>query len=154
MPKLYMLIGVPASGKSTWIRDNLTPNTVVASSDDYIEAMAAREDKTYSDVFNKHIKAANQHVSTTVTVAIRKGLDIVWDQTNLNAKSRAPKLERFGDEWEKVAVVFPVPDDAEWERRLSTRLGKHIPSNILMGMKSTFQMPTKEEGFDEIIVVN
>lgn len=154
MPKLYMLIGVPASGKSTWVRNNVDPRAVVASSDDYLEAMAAREGKTYNEVFDKYIKAANQHVNTTVDMAMNKGLDIVWDQTNLTKKSRAGKLSRFGDEWEKIAVVFPTPDDDEWKKRLDSRPGKTIPSNILLGMKSSIEMPTKDEGFDEIIVVN
>ena len=153
MPKLYMLIGVPASGKSTWVRANVKPGSIVASSDEYLDAMAAREGKTYNEVFDKYIKAANQHVAVTVDTAMNKGLDIVWDQTNLTKKSRAPKLAKFGDDWEKIAVVFPTPDDDEWKRRLGSRPGKTIPSNILLGMKSSIQMPTRDEGFDEIIMV-
>ena len=154
MPTLYMLIGVPGSGKSTWVRSNVDPRAIIASSDDYIEAMASREGKTYSEVFDQHIKAANQHVATTVAAAISKGADIVWDQTNLNAKSRKPKLATIPDEYEKIAVVFPTPSDDEWKKRLDSRPGKTIPSNILLGMKSSVQMPTADEGFDEVIVVN
>lgn len=153
MPKYIMLIGVPASGKSTWVRANVNPNAVIASSDDYLEAMAAKNGKTYNDVFDQYIKAANQHVSTTVKVATSKRLDIVHDQTNLSKKSRAPKLAMIPGEYEKIAVVFPTPADDEWKRRLGSRPGKTIPSNILLGMKSSIQMPTKDEGFDEIIVV-
>ena len=154
MPTLYMLIGVPGSGKSTWVRSNADPCAIIASSDDYIEAMAAREGKTYSEVFDQHIKAAIQHVNTTVATAVSKGQDIIVDQTNLTVKSRKPKLAVIPDEYEKIAVVFPTPNDDEWKRRLASRPGKTIPSNILLGMKSSMQMPTEAEGFDEVIVVN
>ena len=42
MPKLYMLIGVPATGKSTWVEKH-KGDALVISSDDLIEAYAAEQ---------------------------------------------------------------------------------------------------------------
>jgi predicted kinase len=154
MPKYIMLIGVPASGKSTWVRKNAGSNTVIASSDDYIDAQAAAAGKTYSEVFGQHVKAAAQHVEQTVAQAVKLGNDIVHDQTNLTVKSRKSKLVMIPDNYEKIAVVFPTPSDNEWRRRLASRPGKTIPSNILLGMQSSMQLPTADEGFDKIIGAN
>jgi predicted kinase len=147
-----MLIGVPASGKSTWVRKNAGADSVIASSDDYIDAQAAAAGKTYSEVFDQHVKAATQHVEQTVAQAVKLGSDIVWDQTNLTVKSRKTKLAAIPDNYEKIAVVFATPDSNEWRRRLASRPGKTIPNNILLGMQSSMQLPTVDEGFDKIVV--
>ena len=153
MPKLYMLIGVPASGKSTWIQKHNKSNVMVASSDVYLERVAEQESATYNDVFKKNIKAANQYALHVAKQAFDLNLDLIWDQTNINKKSRAPKLAMVPNHYEKIAVVFSTPDMDEWKRRLDSRLGKTIPWNILMSMSSNLEMPSKDEGFDEIIKV-
>ncbi len=53
MPKLYMLIGVPASGKSTWLKKNMSPDSVIVSSDDHVERLAAMQGKTYNEAFKE-----------------------------------------------------------------------------------------------------
>lgn len=151
MPTLYMLIGVPGSGKSTWRHANPLPGAVVISTDDYIDHVAAERGITYSEAFKDHIKAATRLADQRAAIAFRDGRDVVWDQTNLTRKSRAPKLAMVPDEYEKVAVFFPTPDEAELKRRLDSRPGKTIPPHIVLGMVSTLQEPTEAEGFDRIV---
>jgi predicted kinase len=153
MPKLYMLVGVPAAGKSTWLEKNNGNKVMVASSDAYLDRIAAGQGKTYNDVFADNIKAANNHALSVAKQAFELNLDLIWDQTNLNRKSRAPKLAMVPDHYEKIAVYFPTPDKAEHDRRLASRPGKVIPYNILMGMIRGLEKPTADEGFDEIIQV-
>lgn len=155
MPTLYMMIGVPGSGKSTWIANqNFDWNkTMVLSTDAHIERRAASQGKTYSDVFQDEIKAATAEMNGNLKHALSKGMDIVWDQTNLNAKARQGKLDKIPSTYRKVAVFFTTPDADEHKRRLGNRPGKVIPANVMMGMASQLQSPTAEEGFDEVIVV-
>jgi predicted kinase len=152
MPKFYMLIGVPASGKSTWRKAN-AGHAEIISTDDIIEHRAASQGLTYNDVFKDSIKEATELVNRHAYKAFRMNKDVIWDQTNLTAKSRKPKLAYVPDNWEKIAVVFLTPEDAEWRRRLASRPGKSIPQHILMGMASTMQFPDPEEGFDKIEVI-
>lgn len=85
--------------------------------------------------------------------AIANNMDIVWDRTNLTAKSRASKLSQIPDNYNKVAVFFSTPPDIELKRRLDSRPGKTIPANIVLGMKSQLETPTTSEGFDKVISV-
>ena len=148
-PKLYMLCGVPASGKSTWVGQNVKGGSVyVASTDNIIEAVAQLRGKTYSEVFSNTIKDAEKSMYTCVMEAVKDGFDIVWDQTNLNYKTRAKKLIMIPDHYEKIAVYFPVPDDLE--KRLASRPGKNIPWNIIQSMINSFEVPGEFEGFDRI----
>ncbi len=150
MAKLYMLIGVPGSGKTTWIKNN-KHNAVVVSTDDYIERVAAKQGKTYSEVFKDAIGPATEQMEKDLIQATRNEQDIIWDQTNLTAKVRKQKLQRIPKNYRKVAVYFSVPQDLR--DRLASRPGKVIPEPVIISMINQLQPPTKEEGFDEVVAV-
>jgi predicted kinase len=147
-----MMIGVPGSGKSTWIRKN-NSNAVIISTDDIVEQTAAASGKTYNEVFKDNIKFATQLANERAQAAFTADQDVIWDQTNLNIKSRCAKLATVPDHYEKIAVFFPTPDKEELAKRLASRPGKNIPQNIMMGMIASLVQPTTDEGFDDIIVV-
>ena len=155
MPTLYMMIGVPGSGKSTWLKSKGVPNanSVVLSSDHYIDQAADEAGKTYNDVFKDTIKAATATMHDDLEFGVLNELDLYWDQTNTGVKSRAKKLQKVPDHYEKVAVVFPTPDKEELAKRLDSRPGKQIPPHVMQSMISNLEMPLKDEGFDRIEVV-
>lgn len=153
MPTYTMLVGVPGSGKSSWLAKQPFDwsNTVLLSTDNIIEMRANEQGKTYSEVFQQEIKAATAQMHQQMQHAIKHKLNIVHDQTNLTAKTRAGKLAQIPSTWHKVAVYFPTPPDAELKRRLASRPGKTIPANVVLGMKSQLEMPSESEGFDQVI---
>lgn len=154
MPKLYMLIGVPGSGKSTWLKYMGLDRETVLSTDDKIEAAAAAQGKTYNDVFKAEIAAAEKQMYKDAAEAFAADRTVIWDQTNITAKTRKKKLAIVPEHYDVVAVYFATPDDTELNRRLANRPGKTIPANIVMGMKSQLEEPTHDEGFVEIIYAN
>jgi predicted kinase len=154
-PTLYMLVGVPGSGKSTWITSkfdhvDVHDDMIVASTDDFINVAAVLLGKTYDEVFKDTIKNAEKMMYQGVTRAVEGNCDIIWDQTNLTRKTRAKKLIMIPDRYRKVAVVFPTPEPEELGRRLASRPGKTIPQHVINSMIQTFQHPEYDEGFDEI----
>ena len=145
-----MLVGVPGSGKSTWIKNN-DLNAVVLSTDNYIERAAEKHGKTYSEVFQDTIGYATDQMEKDLLQAVRNERDIIWDQTNLTAKARKGKLSRIPRSYKKVAVYFTVPQDLR--DRLANRPGKTIPEPVVVSMINQLQPPSKEEGFDDILAV-
>lgn len=150
MPTFYMLIGVPASGKSTW-RKQHAGNAVIVSTDDIIDNMAAKQDKTYDQVFKDAIKSAGQIADQQARAAFADDRDVVWDQTNLTRKSRAAKLAMVPKHYKKVAVYFPTPHPDIHKTRLDSRPGKTIPDYVLSSMIKSIERPSKDEGFDQIV---
>lgn len=149
-PKLYVLVGVPGSGKSTWINNQeWATKCVVISTDDLVDAHAATIGQTYSDVFKDYMPTAVQLMTDQVIAARKKKADIIWDQTSVSVGSRKKKL-RMLPNYYKIAVVFPTPDATELQRRLDSRPGKNIPKQVSNSMAASFVMPTEEEGFDEV----
>lgn len=168
MTKLYLLVGLPGTGKSTWtskfkrnnrnqiinksILENIgfKENLTVISTDDIIQHIADEYRLTYNDVFdNVTYSFAEKMTHKLAKFAFDRNNIIIWDQTNLTIKSRTKKLVLVPSHYTKIAVVFGVPDDLP--QRLQSRVGKHIPENVMSGMIKNYQQPTTTEGFDDII---
>ena len=153
MPKCYQLIGVPASGKSTWVAEQeWATGCCIISTDYWVEEEAKRQGKTYSEVFKDVMPNAVNYMAKTVVDAVKNKQDIVWDQTSTTKYTRAKKLRMLPD-YETIAVVFKTPADAELAKRLASREGKNIPADIMKSMIVGWEEPTEAEGFDKIIYV-
>ena len=150
-PELVIMVGLPASGKSTVIKQRY-PNHTVVSSDDTIERLSAAEGMTYDEGFKKFIGRATGAMKTTFRNAIKEGENIVWDQTNLSTKKRRGIIQQTPEQYRIVAVVFDIPE-RERERRVAQRPGKTIPDHVMKSMAKSFNPVTKDEGFDEIIEI-
>ena len=151
-PTITILVGPPASGKSTWVNKN-KKNSIIISRDDIVEKHAKNHGITYNETFgNKEIqKAVNTELESHTVKTIKSGKDIIVDMTNMSKKSRSRMLNRVPDNYTKNAVVFNVPK-SELIKRLDNRekeTGKHIPLNVIDDMIKRFEQPTKDE-FDNV----
>jgi predicted kinase len=153
------MVGLPAMGKSTRVRDMSTidPDVFVYSTDNILERIAKFLGKTYDEVFEKHIKSATAEADIDLAYAIKERQDIIWDQTNLGVKKRAKIINRMRQAGYQVRCECIVPpasdysgDKEDWAQRLANRPGKTIPQHILSNMIESFVMPTADEGFDMI----
>jgi predicted kinase len=150
MAKCYQLIGVPASGKSTWIDSQDWALTCArVSTDKWVEIYAKEVGKTYSEVFVDFMPTAVDLMAKEVIAAREMGRDIIWDQTSTTIASRARKFNMLPD-YEHIAVVFKTPEHKELMRRLASRPGKEIPDHVIASMIASWDEPTEEEGFKEI----
>ena len=160
MPTVYMMIGVPCSGKSTYVKKNLLkPYTTVLSTDDVIEKLADMAESTYSECFEWAIKPASKVLNLKRDHAIANIRNVVYDQTCLTVNSRQSKLlpypVREHNCYRKVAVFIVPPSlvvllERNEERR---KVGKFLPPHLIENMLEDMEAPALEEGFDEIIRV-
>ena len=150
MPTCYQLVGVPGSGKSTWVenQDWALPCAWI-STDKWVEIYAKEIGKTYSEVFTDFMPIAVDLMAREVVAAREISRDVIWDQTSTTVKSRAKKFAMLPD-YEHVAVVFKTPEHTELMRRLMNRPGKEIPDHVIASMISSWEDPTEEEGFKQI----
>jgi predicted kinase len=150
MNKLYVLVGVPASGKSTWVHDQIwTLGLTIVSTDAFVEDYARSQGKTYSEVFDEYMPTAVELMAEQVVRARELGHDIIWDQTSTTIATRARKLRMLPDYY-AIAIVFRTPDRDTLDRRLISRPGKSIPRHVVDNMINNWEEPTEDEGFKEI----
>ena len=151
MPKLYVLVGVPGSGKSSWVaRQSWAKHCAYVSTDSHVEDEAKRQGKTYNDVFKDFMPEAVDMMCNDIISARNLGLDIIWDQTSCSVKSRKKKFNML-PEYYAVAVVFTTPEPLELAIRLKNRPGKNIPQHVMLSMINSWEEPTVAEGFSEVI---
>ena len=161
MPNLYMLCGVPTSGKTTFreVKFNKV-DYYHLSTDDYINKIATALDSRYHTVWKDAIDLATSHLHRNLEYAMasRKYTSIVWDQTNLTVKSRIKKLthikqleRKHSTCYHKIIYFFPSPTPDEIQKRLAHR-GEEWKSfwSKVEPMLLQFEVPTLEEGWDEV----
>ncbi len=154
-PTIYVLVGPPGSGKSTWIRSNCDSSFVVISTDDELELIAKSMNSTYNEIHSTKYKQAEATAKSKFAKAIKDNKNIVWDQTNMGSKKRRGILSSVPGRYRKVAVVFNVERE-ELDKRLEKRrqeTGKHIPKSVVDDMINRYEYPSTQEGFNEIIEV-
>ena len=148
--KCYQLIGVPASGKSTWVKNqDWAVDIPVVSTDNFVEEYAKEQGKTYSEVFDEYMPTAVRLMANQALICQANNLDVIWDQTSTTINSRKRKFNTL-PKYEHIAIVFKTPEAEELARRLASRPGKNIPAHVMRSMIDGFQMPTEDEGFTEI----
>jgi predicted kinase len=150
MPKCYQLVGVPGSGKSTWVKDqDWMLGLTIVNTDAFVEDYARTQGKTYSEVFTEYMPTAVGLMAEQVVFACEHEHTVIWDQTSTTVKSRARKF-RMLPEYEHIAVVFRTPELDVLKERLASRPGKDVPWEVVQGMIDNWEEPTNEEGFKEI----
>jgi predicted kinase len=153
MPKCYQLVGVPASGKSSWINDQeWAVGIPIVSTDLFVEAYAREQGKTYSEVFDDYMPIAVRLMANQALICQANNVDVIWDQTSTTRASRARKFNTL-PKYEHIAVVFETPPTDVLNTRLASRPGKTIPAYVMEQMIDGFEMPTEDEGFTEVIYV-
>jgi hypothetical protein len=89
-----------------------------------------------------------------LTEAFTLGKDVVVDNTNLTAKARRRILSRVPEGWEKVGVIFDVPE--QWlVHRVLCRAeagGKRVAPWLVSRMRLDWVPPVPDD-FDRILIV-
>lgn len=152
-PVYIMLVGLPGVGKSTFRETMLSSDYTIFSSDLYLEKFAKELGKTYNEIFSEYYIESVELAEDTLDKALDQCYDIIDDHPNLSIKARKRRLRFIPDYYTKMALVFNPPSEAEYRRRLANRPGKIIPEPVIKSMYAAFVMPTVDEGFDYVAVI-
>jgi len=148
-PKIYVLIGLPGSGKSTWAKRKVgkEKNTVIVNKDS-LRLMINGGKYVYDECFENMIK---DFATTTMRIALGHGFDVIVDETNLTRDKR--KIWNYID-METIGVWF-TESKRNLEYRLKDTRG-YAPAQwmlVIENMRDVFEKPTKDE-FNKLIRVN
>ena len=154
-----MLIGLPGSGKSTWIKNffakGVSTQYAIISSDDLLMQWAQRDGVSYDEIHATHATDAGTAIYGKMLGCIKGRYSMIIDQTNMTKAIRESKLSAFPPEYKKIAVVLQVPMDVVLSRQQNhdrLDVGKTIPREVTDLFAEQYEPPEETE-FDEIIVV-
>ena len=142
--KVFLMCGVPASGKSTFVQQNMNPATDVWCSRDLVRFSMISEDEEYfarePEVFATWIKNIND------VLALDSVENVFVDATHLNKASRLKTLNRLNLENADVVPVVVLASLQTCFLRNKKREGRAVvPSSVIRRMYSSFVHPTLEE---------
>ena len=152
--KIIYLVGLPGSGKSTYLIDNgMTNNSsyVIISNDLELEVECQKQGKTYSELWGKFpFSEIKKRCRQKFEDAIKNKIPtIIIDNTNMTRKSRRIYLS---SEYKREAIVFTTSRQ-EIEQRLKKRnlTGKVISNEVLDRMEKSFEPIDKiNENFSKV----
>jgi len=155
-PFVLVLIGPPLSGKSTWIRKNFLEKDIevtIISRDDILMELAETDD--YSEAFDTvNQKEVDAELQRRLREAGEDGTNTIIDMTNMTSKRRQHNLQYFDDSFTKIAVIFPILEWEEYQRRnekRKTEEKKWIPEHVIKNMIKSYQPIREEEEFNRVI---
>lgn len=135
---LWLLVGAPGSGKSTWAKQQ---NGVWISRDNIRFSMFQDGDHYFdreNDVYNAFVAAIQNALDTS-------SLDVYADASHLNWNSRAKLLNRLNLQNVIVnAVIFTTPLNICFERNDIRTGHAHVPHNVIRRMYHSFKHPNTD----------
>lgn len=132
-----ILIGLPASGKSTFFR----------------ERFAATHDHVSQDLFRNNPKPQRRQ-EYLIAESLASGRSVVVDNTNPSAAIRAPLIAIAKKHGAEITGYFFVTEAGDALRRNRTRQGwERVPDVAIFTARKRLEPPTAAEGFDRLFAV-
>jgi predicted kinase len=137
MAELVLLIGLQASGKTTFYRSRFADTHVHVSKDRL-----------------RNSGNPERRQRALVREALASGRDVVVDNTNASPEQRAPLIAIGRELGARIVGYFLETSVADSIRRNSQRPGKErIPEVGIYVTSKRLKPPAREEGFDELFRV-
>ena len=151
-PTLYILIGVPGSGKSTYAEELYQKSErgiALVSSDSIRKSLYGNE--SCQDNPKKVFTLAHK----IIVDQLEHGFDVIFDATNIYANNRKDLILKVCFEVNQpvrfVAVYFDTPVDICIARQELRE--RKVPAKVIEKMGRQIDKPSFEEGFDIIRTV-
>lgn len=131
MPKVTICKGLPASGKSTWAHEQVKrgQGKVARINKDDLRAMV------FSGKFSSNLeRVVIQLRDTMLLLLLRRGFDVIIDDTNLNPQHER-RIREIAGPTNPVEVIFFDVSVEECVKRNEAREGRHkVPEEVIHRM--------------------
>lgn len=151
MSEFIMPVAVAGAGKSTLANKLASENNNlrVVSSD------AIREELYGNAEEQCNPKRVFDEMEERTILLLNAGYDVFYDATNTERKFRVATLEKVANISGVKSIAYVFPLDVERAIRQNASRERHVPEHVIRSMakKIKSEPPVKEEGFDEIKMV-
>ena len=148
---LYITVGLPGSGKSTYAKNFIKDKEIEYLSSDSLRAVYGKseEDQTVTPLVFGHIKRK-------VDEFLKDGKNVLVDATSVNRKERSDYIntaKKYGAK--VVAIVFKMDRQGLIDRnkKRGEEGGRVVPDWVIDKMLAKFEEPSYDEGIDVMIYV-
>ena len=149
---LYLMVGVPGSGKSTYAKNILKDGDIYISRDEIRYSLLTEEDDYFAKE-NEVIKTFIDNIDKSLINEEYCG-DVYADATHLSPKSRAQVLNKLKNKYKVSVIYLDIPLNLILERNAQRKGRALVPENVVRRMYNSIILPTKAEGIEELIIID
>ncbi|MBP9719496.1 MAG: ATP-binding protein [Candidatus Levybacteria bacterium] len=171
---LFVLVGLPFSGKTTWAEKYSSEFKEIISRDEILNAInrdtalrqylfleakkiiepvsqiyLSKEQNAWNDVVtSEYVKQVKEKICNSISDVV------IVDGTHLSLESRKFIAEGYGRK--KIAIVFETPKEVcieRWKKGIVTGVRSTITEDLIDKMDNLRIFPQKTEGFDEVLLI-
>ena len=142
---IWLMSGIPGSGKSTWIKNRLNEDTDIWCSRDAVRFSMVKEDEEY---FSHETKVFRTWINQICDALNNPNIKNIYiDATHINDKSRNKTLSCLPKEniEEIVNVVFSVSLKECIQRNANRKGREKVPEDVITNMYNSFSLPQKNK---------
>jgi len=146
MPNFYMLCGIPSSGKSFYISENMSTDVSVVSSDAIRLEFTGSEEDFHMDA--TVFRVAKERIIDNMNA----GTDVVFDACNINRKYRMDFLEYIRLHVKNIclATIIVIEPNINTSLAFQETRTRKVPREVIESFARRFQYPILAEGWDVI----
>ena len=151
MNTLYITVGLPGSGKSTYVKNFIKNKDIEYLSSDSLRAVYGKseEDQTVTPLVFGHIKRK-------VDEFLKDDKNVLVDATSVNRKERSDYINTAKKYGAKVVVIVFKMDRQgliDRNKKRGEEGGRVVPDWVIDKMLAKFEEPSYSEGIDVMIYV-
>lgn len=146
IPVLFFMVGLPASGKSTYAKElSKNHNAIICSSDEIRKELC--EDENSQDKNNEVFITLHRRIKE----CLKSGKNVIYDSTGINSKRRKAFLGELKNIYcKKVCVIMATRyEDCLKRNALRDRV---VPKEVITRMYLNWNTPYYFEGWDNICI--
>ena len=151
--RVFVMSGIPGSGKSTWIIQQMKPLTDVCISRDNIRFCLLKSDE--EDYFAHENQVKQIFFNSIWKSTSNENWDNIFiDATHLTPRARNSVMQHIDEDCYCIAVDFNINLTTALERNAKRSGRALVPEDAIIRMYGQYIAPTFREKFDEIWHIN
>lgn len=142
LPSLIMMVGIPGSGKSSWIAKNKPENAIIVSPDDIRRELSGNVSDQTQNAKVWYL------VKERTIAALKAGKDVILDATNVASKSRKRFLEGLPPHRLQAKRFEGDPEETYQRIRKQIENGEDradVPHSAVLSMYEQFKNQSNPE---------
>jgi heterogeneous nuclear ribonucleoprotein U-like protein 1 len=151
--ELVMMVGLPASGKTTWVEKHVADNAEkqynVISTTTMINKMTVNGEprkKHHTGKWELVVQKATRSLQEMLRAASQRRRNVIIDQTNVYGNAQKRKSRPFEGFQRRAVVLVPCDEDYKARCKAQEDAGcKDIPDDAIMEMKANFALPEEDK---------
>lgn len=144
--KVIFTVGLPGSGKSTFVKQlAISENAVILSSD-------AIRQELFGDATKQKSRVVFRTLYERLNNLVAKGFSVIVDATNIERDRRVFALRKLPSSIKKECYYFDTPYSICVARNQQRK--RHVPLLVMEKMRKHLEFPTVGEGFDVVHIVH